>query len=340
MRSALYYPHTEIRSRNLLKNSLLLWDKLEFIVPDEGYKPNYLDKQVAEAIEVIGRQRHPSKEMKKEAHEKIEKFATRKLPPVFYYQEGQGEDADYEIYPQKFMLDTWTLLREAQLTSKPLPNADYPMSKAAGLHIMSILADCMAGETRARITDRELAYAMITNLLVEERQPIEGSYETVVPLTLEAIQVSDLSLDRLIAFRKREDHEIRDLRHRYVDRIEDHIKAVLKLKKASDRQELERQFKLDMADDLKHLNDALGRAKKGALFSHDIIVTAVAAAGAFFGGLHLDVSALTLTGTAATVGGVLAAENKFATSRKSIMEKHPMAYLYQMEQFRSGKRWL
>ena len=44
MRSALYYPHTEIRSVPLLKTAMLLWDHVEFIVPYSGYRPHYKDR--------------------------------------------------------------------------------------------------------------------------------------------------------------------------------------------------------------------------------------------------------------------------------------------------------
>src|SRR6516225_905570 len=43
MRSALYYPHTKFHTENILKRSLLLWDKLEYIVAHESYKPTYQD---------------------------------------------------------------------------------------------------------------------------------------------------------------------------------------------------------------------------------------------------------------------------------------------------------
>ena len=43
MRSALYYPHTKIRSEELLKSSLLLWDKVSSIVPWQHFDEKYPD---------------------------------------------------------------------------------------------------------------------------------------------------------------------------------------------------------------------------------------------------------------------------------------------------------
>ena len=340
MRSALYYPHTEIKGKNLLKTSLLLWDRLEFIVPYSDYEPEYQDKDVAEAIELFGVQHTPTGQEMKQAHNEIEDLATRQLPPAFYYRSApDGYYHDYEMYPQKLLPDTWRMLRELQLAGDLRANADYPLSEAAGLTIMSILADCCAGETRARITDRGLAYATVTNLLVDDKPPIEADYERVVPLTLSVIEASDLPLRTLIDFRKREEksggHAIRDLRHRYVDRIENHVKAVKAVKSASDARELELQFEVEMKDDLRHLRDELGMARTGALLSKDVVVTVVAGAGAFVAmtlGLHIDVpTAFTLTGAPVTIGGIFSARNKFSESRKSTMQKHPIAYLYELQ---------
>jgi hypothetical protein len=77
MRSALYYPHTEVENAGLLKTALLLWDQLEFIVPYPEYEFSYQDRLVAEAVELVGVKHSPSDEEKKQAHEYIEDFVTQ-----------------------------------------------------------------------------------------------------------------------------------------------------------------------------------------------------------------------------------------------------------------------
>src|ERR1041385_3205757 len=151
MLSALYYPHTTLSTNDvtgirILKRALLMWDHLEFIVPFPKFKGHYSDPLVAEAIEVIGKNRCPNEEEKRDAHERIEELITRpQLPEVFLYQ---GTDP-YEVYPQKFLPETWELLLESKHAGELLPNADYPVSNQLGLTIMAILADCVAGETRS-----------------------------------------------------------------------------------------------------------------------------------------------------------------------------------------------
>jgi hypothetical protein len=89
-----------------------------------------------------------------------------------------------------------------------------------------------------------------------------------------------------------------------------------------------------MKDDLQHLRDELRMARANALLSKDVVVTAVVAAGTYAAmtlGLHIDIpTALTVTGAPVTVGGIFGARLKFAESRKSTMQRHPMAYLYEL----------
>jgi hypothetical protein len=137
MRTALYFPHTEIRSQNLLKTSLLLWDKLEFIVPFPDYKPHYQNPSVAKAIELIGVQHCPSETEKQETHDLIEDFATGTLPDVFYYLPTQD---NYEIYPQKFLPIPGTS------TGEPAP----PRSRRSGRHLMDKQSPVELGGARLR----------------------------------------------------------------------------------------------------------------------------------------------------------------------------------------------
>jgi hypothetical protein len=40
MRTALYFPHTEVRSESIIRTALLTWDSLEYIAPYSGYRLN------------------------------------------------------------------------------------------------------------------------------------------------------------------------------------------------------------------------------------------------------------------------------------------------------------
>ncbi|WP_457798306.1 hypothetical protein [Methylocystis sp. S23] len=342
MRSALYYPHTKLESQSLLKTSLLMWDHLEFIVPYPEYNTSYRNKDIERAIELFGVQRCPSKTDKSKAHDIIEDFATRPLPDAFFYRTNH-QDRYYEIYPQKFMGETWEILQDLKLAGDPRQNADYPLTETAGLSVMSILADCCAGTTRVRVTDRGAAYAAITNLLVQKPAGVAADrYELVVPLTLALIKASSIPLENLINFREREHkaggHTLRALRHRYLDNIETHIQSLQKAETREDWQELDRTFELKMKDDLRDLKDELRLARADAVFSKEFVTSIVVAGASAWGAMHglpLEIpQAFTAMGAPVTVGGLLSTKTKYSNSRKSIMQKHPMAYLYELENSR------
>ena len=84
MRGALYYPHTTIRSEELLKTSLLLWDKVTVIAPWDHFRAGYTDRVVEEAVELIAEYHYPSDDEKTQAHKLIEDLITRPLPKLFY----------------------------------------------------------------------------------------------------------------------------------------------------------------------------------------------------------------------------------------------------------------
>ena len=67
-------------------------------------------------------------------------------------------------------------------------------------------------------------------------------------------------------------------------------------------------------------------------YSKEILVTALAAVGsvamAAFGVTLPILGAITVTGVPATIGGLYGAGNKYFAARRTVLQKHPMAYLY------------
>jgi hypothetical protein len=146
MRSALYYPHTTVKNEHLIKTALLLWDRLEYIVPNPHFRPRYKRRDLARAMELVGARHVPSGDEKQEVHNRLKEAVSRKLPPQFYFSSrfDRGSVEHYEIYPEKLFPESWELLYQARLSGKLLPNSDYPLSELGGLMVMSILADCRA----------------------------------------------------------------------------------------------------------------------------------------------------------------------------------------------------
>lgn len=343
MRSAVYYPYTSIDNIMLAKSALLLWDKLEFIVPWPGFNHQY-QGEIAEAMKLIGIERYPTDEEKKEAHDHLEEIFTRPLPDIFHYEiNARGSWDDYEIYPQKLLAGTWEMLERLKVAGAPLQNADRPLSEPAGLTVMSVIADCCAGTTRSRVTDQGAAYATLSKILSgsskdEIKVPVEAE-DQLVPITLEVIDFSTIPLSKLIAFRDKENGkdglQYRELRYRYVDGLEKYVRQLTTAKgKVSDLEQIKEDFKNDMRIDLQNLEGELRSAKRDVAFSKDVMVTALAAAGtvaaAAFSLVVPVVGTLTLLGAPATVAGVAGVANKFYAARRGILQKHPMAYMYEL----------
>ncbi len=336
MRSALYYPHTEIKKESLLKTALLLWDEIHVIAPWKDYKPAYPNSLHREAFDVIGKCRVPTDEEKQEAHEMILDFATRPLPPAFSFKAAPGaENEVYEMYPQKLADMTWQMLGVGGLgvVGSALPNSDFPTSPAMGLAIMNILADCCAKKSFTRVTDRGEAYASLQGLLTGDEKTGEIITNELIPISVKVVSAERLSLERLLAFRKKEGAAERDLRHRLQKRIDDQAKIVVECKGQTERNEALRQFEQDNQDDYKLLKEALKLKLRQTLGSKEIILTVIGVAGiAAAAGLSTALpipEVSTATGGAVTIGGLIAAKSKFSAERQKLLQEHPAAYLYE-----------
>jgi len=326
-----------------------MWDHLEFIVPFPKFKGRYSDPLVAEAIEVIGKNRCPNEEEKRDAHERIEELITRpQLPEVFLYE---GTDP-YEVYPQKFLPETWELLLESKHAGELLPNADYPVSNQLGLTIMAILADCVAGETRSRVTDRGQSYASLAGLLVTNEDSLRERLvdsdlrthvgeDSIISLRLTQPDIDNLSLEQLITFRKKEalenGHTLRKLRHNYVERLENQVKEMTSNAKLtlSDLEELERQYFQASLDDFVALKKELG-FEFGENVTKTVVITALAGAGTLAATFYPSIAPIVkgvvkASGAPITIGGAISTRNKYNKARAEILRKHPMALLYELQ---------
>jgi hypothetical protein len=192
-----------------VKTALLLWDRLEFIVPWDHFRANHGHPQLDRAMELIGLPHIPTKEEKRETHQNIKQMLKRSLPAPFYLRRHRRHyrDQQYEIYPEKLFPETWELLYEARLSGKLLPNVDYPMTEMGGLLVMSLLADACAGTTRSRITDRSDAFATVVDLLGNRPNapPIKraDADAQLVPINLKVLNVDKIDIKALIHLRER-----------------------------------------------------------------------------------------------------------------------------------------
>ena len=122
---ALYYPHTNITSEVVLKNALLLWDKVDIIVPRSGWTPraSTKGKLFNEGLELVVVRRAPSEHERLKAHQGLQ--AAMKdgvLTKLAAASPKSGIPRDFPIYPSKFMERTWHMLRSDHSADDALPS--------------------------------------------------------------------------------------------------------------------------------------------------------------------------------------------------------------------------
>lgn len=340
VRSAIYYPHTSVRSEALLKNALLLWDDLHFIVPRRGFRPHYENPLVAEAMELFGVAHKPTTQEQAATHRQLELALDMKLPKEFF-ADTMRDGETYLMYPQKLPDQTWDMLRDQGMIANFRIDMDNVMSPFGGLLVMSILADSCAGETKARITDRDSAYRAMNALLAEELRgrPDEAQARSIlVGISLDVMDTSQIDLESLVKFRKRESKQTNKsllaLRHHYSDTIEAYVGELTKPNLVlSEVEDIREDFRSSLAKDLGHLREEMGFAKRSLATAKELWATAVAGVGLMnapaIAGASADYSgAFAAAGGIVAIAGIASSTNAFLKTRVDALRRHPMGYLY------------
>ena len=351
MYSALYYPHTKIRSESVLKTALLLWDEIHTIIPWSTYRIEPGPALEMEAHELIGRSLSPSDSEKQELHRLVENFVDMGLPSAFYIQDEHEDEDLYEMFKQKMMRPTWQLLLREGL-ARPVRGRETHVAtrRPTGLALMSLLADCCAGNTLARVTDRGSAYASLAGLFIDElsEEPSRvrklfpdlertETYTRLTPIALEVVDPNQFSLESLIKLRKSElragGHHLRNLRHKFSDHLSEQAMALASAKTERDVEEIKRSYRLTIHDSYASLKDALKLKTSEVLTSREVFAS-VLVAGSMLASPHLPNLSATLNFGAAgsLLSGILSKTSQFAQSRTEMLQKQPTAYLYEASQ--------
>jgi len=329
-RSAIYYPHTGIRTIELLKSGLLFWDQVEYIAPYEGFQPQppwgYVEDErtIREGMELLLVPHIPSREEQLQAHKTIVRFADSDLA-----ERLRGDDG-YLIFPEKFSDETWKALKKAKLAHVDLndPHGDYAMPPVVGLIMMSVLADACAGTLKRTITDQSAAYATVRESIVRNTLSSQGAdkaRETLVDVTLKLADLKSLSLKKLVELRKREQrtngYSLTQLRHAFVARVDEAAKRMAALSQESDRREVQRQFESDTGKDFQAIRGELGELGWKALFSREMVVGILSAAG-------ISTAAGPLGPVIMAVGGLLGLGVAYRRERRAALAAHAMSWLH------------
>ncbi len=345
MVTAVYYPHTTIRSRNLVKTALLLWDSIECIVPtrDCQIEKPFKEKTYNEALELIARPYVPQDDERTLAHRDVADFLSEEGSRFFLGTALRGHHrGHYLMHPEKFLRQTWRILEHDSLARWDAMSSDYGVPPALGLLMMSSLADACAGSQKQKVTDRVHAYSLLERAratllgapFVEglDASQVAPELDRLVTLSLNVLDARKIPIRKLLAFRKREargkSSDYRRMRLGYLNALRKYVgHMVKKARSKGDVREIERQFRADMRDDLLALKHELNLASMQALFSKEMALTALVVGGA----LVQPISDLTSLATALQGIGIIPLVKtllKHREKRRKSLLKHNISWLY------------
>lgn len=343
MYTALYYPHTQPKNTEILKNALLLWDKIEFIVPYSGYELKSTDgnKLIDEALELIAVPRVPDDDDKQKARSLIEELVTSNLPSDFLLNESNQDDG-YLIYPEKFDIETWRMLKGLNLSqlAEGSIDGDWRMSGALGLTVMSILAEVCAGSTKRMVTDRGQAYELLARSTGQLHGGTLGvssdALSNFTTIAIDLVDPSQFTLDMLIKLRKKEaessNTSLRKLRHGFTKSVDSYVKEISASKNKGDIVDITREYKNAMEEDYKELLDALELKSTNTLLSKEVCIGILAAAGTAIPPMFLAGQLGAAVSAATGVLGIAALVKEsvnYNPGRRAILNKHAMSWMFQ-----------
>lgn len=343
--AALYYPHTNITDKNIIKNSLLLWDQVEYITPSKQWNHDRFPSKVFnEAIDIIARPHYPTKTERKEVHDRVTSLLNKGLPPWLFLQAGRNirNYQTYPIYPDKLDYETWRLLKDNNLVRFNEMDSDFHANPYFGLMIMSLLADACAGETKRKITDRSEAYGWLQKYATAEAggeyitgldaSQVAPAYDRLVTLSVKLLNTDDLPVSTLVAMRKRElkstKNDYRAFRIKYLNKVDEYVEKIVKpALRPTDIKELERQFQKDMEQDLKDLRKDLKLAKDKLIWSKEVGVAIAAVPGALVAPIIGLTNLTTVIGTIG-VGALVKVGKEYKAAKAKALREKSMSWLY------------
>lgn len=358
MNTALYYPHTSIESVPLLKTALLMWDKLEYIVPGKWFRqprPRGLigpQFDLAEALEIVGKPVVPNPAEQDAVHRDVQALIENGLPKKYLFAPNEE---NYLIYAAKFGGATWRLLSQHHLIGNTLQFEksgkmvdDYPTTPELGLILMTLLAKACAGGTAVKVTDAKYAAkaqgAYLTRLEGGDIGRTSEKHETLVLDTIAPrLPTEGTTLRQLIEVRKNEDAFLRELRSKYREEVEKFLQRLgTQVHNSRDYERIWAEFHSQMKDGLAELNQSLRRQKLSfGMGLLEKIAPGVAAATTTYMTTHSasasiisGVSAFGLTGGTKVIGSIPANQEK----RESLLRGNAASWLYAVQNPKSVKR--
>jgi hypothetical protein len=274
-------------------------------------------------------------------------------------QSSQDERRLYNLCGGKLLTRTWNELEQRDLIRLRCRNdaADYAAHTYLGLTIMAILARCCAGSVKHTITDQDDSYFTMLKHLeylsgddkegrnqldvdsrfvfkrwldvldIRHAQTEDDARQTLISITLDVVNAASLPVRRLVELRTERASFAAQLRENFAKAVEDYVQQLTAPGLfASDAAALQDEFRSSMQADMDRLRAELRFVALKTVLSKEVAVAITAPlAGS---------AVLTASGLGSVLGGTLGAAAlikvgaEYRAARNSVLEKHPMAFLY------------
>lgn len=343
MQRALYYPHSVMNDRALMKSALLLWDEVEVISPNTKFEPKYADRELAEAAEIVVKHRPPTEDNRRTVEARIFELADKAPPEWLLYRKNakHGDYDTYRMYKDKLTEDAIRYLARKGLVEFPTDDPqDFSTHTSLGLIIMGILAKERAGTLKEMVTDRLEQYAALGKYLtfLSDGQWLGDNLanlrtemgKVLITTSLKIIDPRGISFKRLIRLRKDEGRHEGSFRQSYAQAIRDYIDKISAATTREDVDTIVSSFETHMEGKAAELEQKLKIRAGQALLSREMLVAVVASAAA-------APSLITPAGpiAAGVIGtGVLGKLwLDYRADRDKILAENPMGFLYKSKRF-------
>lgn len=292
---ALYYPEWVVGDPRFLFESLLYWDQLAVMVPQDGYRPtmSHHDSKLSALLSTV-QQKYvtafaPDNDQKKAAHIRLLEVFENTASPEWLTPDKLKPTQMTSLAVDKLAGDTVHML-ESSGWLKKAGKIDgfqtYNASEAAAYVVMAALAEACSSATMPPIT-RDAGWFMTSCnvLLAEIASPrglsvgarvgshLETPVRKDVDFLLEDIELPALARDptatdfeRLLEYR--EDARLNRLRKSYVKKVDEYL-VQLRAAKGGERLAIREQFRAERKQSLSALHEELRQLRWDALCSKE-----------------------------------------------------------------------
>ncbi len=323
-----------------MKSALLLWDQVEFITPYDAYPISYSEfgyntedkKTLEHAHRLIHLEHVPSAKEKNQAHERIIALATTPNLPKWFLKH-EDHVGGFVIHFGKLFHQTWEDLERLGIAAIDRHDGDGILPRPFGRAIMTILAQCCAGNDTQLVTDSAVATEdVLQTTEIEERKRNELQFEAEEKYfssidALNIIDVDRFTLPQMIKFRERELREKapyhRVFRQNYWAKLDQAAQQYSTAKNEAERKRVRKRFQSDLNGEFEFLKEELGLNKAETLFTVDTATLVTLGMAAATGPLGLVAA-----GTAAA-RSLLGKVTGWQSKRSAAMQKRSAAsYMY------------